>query len=266
MKINFLTFIFLSIVTWSLFTSHRLDPNNPPAGKTGAPSETTCAQSGCHTGGAFAGSVKMYGLPDTVVANQTYPITVANLSNAAKAGFQLTCLDGANVKAGTISSASGVNVTTANSRQYARQSSPKTFAANSDSVSWTFNWKAPATMANNHATFYFVSLCANGDGNKTGDNVLVSTRGVTLSSLTAIEEIEKPSVAIFPTQVTDMLHVQLKQAVKGQVRISNLQGKNLLQTSISDQLDISMAEFGPGIYLVQVSAGTFQFTQKIIKN
>jgi hypothetical protein len=265
MKFKTISTCLLFLLLWSFFSAHRIDPNNPPTGKTGGPGESTCAESTCHSGGTFTGSVKLSGVPDTVVANQTYALVVSNLSNANKAGFQLTCLDASNVKAGTISSASGVNVTTANNRQYARQSSPKTFATTSDSVSWTFNWKAPATMANNTATFYFISLCANGNGAKTGDNVLLGNKTIHLAAVSSSDEPATPRVAVYPTQVNDILHLRLEDARNAEVRLTDLQGKVLYRQTMSDQADIPVHELPQGIFLVHVQAGKFRYTQKCIK-
>lgn len=85
------------------------DPNNPPTARTGAPGETTCGASGCHSGGTYTGSVTISGVPDTIVANQSYTVNLTNTSNAIRAGFELTCLDNSNAKCGTLSTGSGTS-------------------------------------------------------------------------------------------------------------------------------------------------------------
>jgi hypothetical protein len=120
--------------------------------------------------------------------NQSYTITLSNTSNAVRAGFQLTCLDAANAYAGTLTNGTGTSIGTSNStgRKYIRQSSPKTLSGGS--TSWTFTWKAPASAAENKCTFYFVSLCANGNGNNSGDKVLVANESVVLKAVSAANE------------------------------------------------------------------------------
>ena len=129
MRLTTLHISTLLIGCWFLLTNHR-DPNNPPVARTGAPGETTCGASGCHTGGAFTGTVAITGIPDTVTANQSYTVTLTNTSNAVRAGFQLTCLDGANAYSGTLTNGTGTSIGTSNStgRKYIRQSSPKTIS------------------------------------------------------------------------------------------------------------------------------------------
>ncbi len=238
---------------WLLFTS--LDPNNPPTGKTGAPGETTCAQSNCHTGGTFAGTVSISGIPDTVVANQSYSITLTNTSNAVKAGFQLTCLDASNAKCGTLTQASGVNVTTASSRQYARQSSPKTLSGGS--TSWTFTWKAPATLAVDSLHFYFVSLCANGNGNRTGDNVLVSSHKVNFKTLTsaASDPVANQMVRLSPNPAREFVRVQLDEANAGEISLFDANGRKVLHSALESDNQLNVSSLPAGIYTAEIRFG-----------
>ncbi len=164
----------MTALGWTLLTG--FDPNNPPTGRTGAPGETTCQNTDCHGTGSYTGTVEIAGIPDTVLPNATYALTLTNTSNAVKAGFELTSLNaGTNTMAGTLTAGTGVNIgTAANGRKYARQASPHTLSGGS--TSWNFTWKAPAT--GDSITFYYVSLCANNNGHEDGDNVLVANKGV----------------------------------------------------------------------------------------
>lgn len=84
---------FCLAILWFSLSSTIKDPSDPPMGNTGAPGETTCAQTGCHSGGVYTGTVALTGVPDTVTANTSYTLTLTNTSNAPRAGFQLVCLD-----------------------------------------------------------------------------------------------------------------------------------------------------------------------------
>ena len=124
-KSTFLSLLLLSV--WYISTSSRKDPNNPPLARTGAPGETTCGASGCHSGGTFTGTVTISGIPDTISANTSYSVTLTNTSNAVRAGFQLTCLDSLNAKCGSLTNGTGTSTGSQSStgRQYIRQSAPK---------------------------------------------------------------------------------------------------------------------------------------------
>lgn len=255
---------FVLAAGWLLLTS--LEPNNPPTGKTGAPGETTCAQSGCHNGGSYTGTVSLGGLPDTVVANQSYTLTLTNASNAVRAGFELTCLDAANVKCGTLTAGSGVNVTSASSRQYARQSSPKNLS--NGSTFWTFTWKAPVTLATDSLQFYFVSLCANNNGNKNGDNVLLNTKKVHFKSATsaASDPATGLAVRIFPNPARDFVQVQLDDTSRGELCLFDVNGR-CVQCNVLEGTDNRLPVdhcLPAGTYTAQIRIGQQVVTKSLV--
>lgn len=255
MKLTTLHISTLLLGSWLLFTNHR-DPNNPPVARTGAPGETTCGASGCHSGGTFTGTVAITGIPDTVNANQSYTVTLSNTSNAVRAGFQLTCLDGANAYSGTLANGTGTSVGTSNStgRKYIRQASPKTLSGGS--TSWTFTWKSPATAADNKCTFYFVSLCANGNGGNSGDNVLVANKSVVLKTVSSANEPgDTASDWIDFRALPAQLNISLLEAVSGYVEVYDLQGRIVLTSQLGSENRIAIEELMPGIYIARVQAG-----------
>jgi Secretion system C-terminal sorting domain len=264
MKFNILRTSALFLCVWFSLTATKIDPNNPPVASTGAPGENTCAKSGCHAGGTFTGTVTLTGVPDTILPNTTYPITLTNTSNAVKAGFQMTCLSSANAMCGTFTAATGVSIGTQNStaRKYARQSAPKTLSAGA--TSWTFNWKSPATLPDAKVTFYFASLCANGDGGKNGDKVLTSTKEVSLPIVSATNETNASSWLDFKANnAAKTLEINLLQASKGTVYIFDLQGKPMQNADLSTNNTLNINELASGIYVVKIVAGGKIFTKKM---
>lgn len=241
-----------------LLTNARRDPNNPPTGNTGAPGETTCAKSGCHTGGNYSGTVTLTGIPDTVVPNQTYSITLTNASNAVRAGFQMTCFNGSNAMSGTFTAPQGSGVSIgsgANSKKYPRQSSPKTLS--NGAAAWTFTWKAPATIVGDTATFYFASLCANGNGEKDGDNVLTSKKRVVLKApVSASGEANAPAKAkVFPTVVQNgEIFVQLEESEQGIAKIFDNKGNLVSTHALSQNTRLNVSALSRGIYSIQIAA------------
>ena len=263
MKIKSLSVAVSLFAIWHVLTGSMRDPNNPPTARTGAPGETTCGASGCHSGGAYTGAVTISGIPDTIVASQAYAVTVTNTSNAIRAGFELTCLDNSNTKCGTLTTGSGTSLGTAGGRQYIRQSTPKNLS--NGSASWSFTWTAPASMSGNAATFYFVSLAANGNGKNTGDNVLTASKNVVLLPTVASHEPEDAGLAsVYPSAVKDLLHVDLLKTAQGQLTVFDLQGRVVIREALtqSNQLDISQLD--KGLHIARIEAGGKWLVKKFV--
>ena len=252
MKLKFTYFLLLFAFIFIGLQSSIIDPNNPPTGRTGAPGETTCQASGCHTGGSFTGTVEISGVPDTVVASQTYPITLTHTSDATRAGFQMTVLDEANIKCGTLTAGTGSSLGNAGGRQYVRQSSPHNFTTGT--TSWTFNWKAPASVTGDSIHFYFASLAANANGQKTGDNVLTNNKTVVLPPFVsaANDQAAKDWAKFYPNPVRDFLLVETTD--KAQLTLTDDNGKAVLTTSVFGSQKLDVSGLPSGIYVASLRA------------
>ena len=171
MKIKF-NIIIVLIVTLFLF-AFRSNPNDA---RTGAPGESTCGTTSCHTGGGTAndGSISLNGLPDMLESGMTYNLSVRlTITDGSPqlGGFQMTALDGNNDKAGDFSNP-GANVGVsgaANSREYAEHRNAKSFT--SSSLSYMVAWTAPSSLGTDEVTFYIAANFADGDGGRTGDRI-----------------------------------------------------------------------------------------------
>jgi len=259
------TFFFCgTLIMWGVLTSTLRNPNNPPFGSTGAPSETTCAKAGCHVNpGSLTGTVSLSGIPDTVAPNQTYMITLTNTSNAVRAGFQLTCLDGSNAKCGTLTAGSGSNIGTFSARQYIRQSSPRNLV--SGSTSWTFSWQAPATLTGDSIRFYFVSLAANGNGNNGGDNVLKSSQKVIFQATSASHEADDAAlVQMYPNPAVRLVQVKLPTVVEGKLTLYNAAGKVVLEKMLNSDNQLDVSELPRGMYLAKIQIGQQTVTRQLV--
>lgn len=260
-------FLLALFCLWAVLSSNLKDPNNPPTGNTGAPLEGTCGRSGCHEGGTFTGAVTLSGIPDTIKANTTYSLVVTQTSNATRAGFQLTCLDKTNVKCGTLTAATGINVTTASGRQYARQSTPKNLSGGS--TSWTFTWKSPTTLPADSIKFYFASLAANGNNQRTGDKVLTGTKKVvTTSSSVAAHEALAPAFAkVYPSVLQDQLTVDLLEASAATLTLVSTKGEVVgTYTLRNGAQTLSAAQWPAGVLLARITTPTGKAQQvKLVK-
>ncbi|MBI1760673.1 MAG: hypothetical protein HYR56_04475 [Acidobacteria bacterium] len=177
---NILKLITLALFVW-LFSygwlTSRVEANragSPPA-HTGAPDETTCASSGCHTSFAVnsgSGKLTLDGLPEggyTLYQEYDFTVTLTQ-GQSQRYGFQLTAVDDAGDPAGTLSVPSGSQIqvqgpTTTNARQYLTQNK------NGDGFyTWTVHWKAPGNGLGT-VTFYLAGLIGNNNGKVDGDYV-----------------------------------------------------------------------------------------------
>ncbi|MBK9270837.1 MAG: T9SS type A sorting domain-containing protein [Saprospiraceae bacterium] len=247
------------------FISAVYVPNNPELELTAAPGELTCMK--CHSGGSFNGMVLLEGIPDTVVAGQTYDVKLIHRSNARRAGFQLTSLDPQHERIGNLIQGTGTNVAVGRTfgRQYIRQTSARVL--NNGETSWDFKWRAPDSMSGDSIYFYFVSLAANSDGNNTGDNVLLGKRPYFYFNPTSgtqnISSEFKPIV--FPNPVSHTLHISGLPETHGLAEIFNSDGQLVKSFKIKGALEVSLEGLIPGIYHLRFSHPHFVWQDKFMK-
>jgi len=170
------------------FNGSRVTANSggPPASRTGAPGELTCATSDCHGGSPNTGSgtLTISGLPATYAPNQEITVTVTlNQSNRGLYGFQATALDSQNRRVGDLSVTEPsrtqrvTNVISGNLREYISHNFNGTEPNGTNQNSWTFKWKAPAQSAG-QVTFYVAGNAANGTGTQLGDFIYTKTASI----------------------------------------------------------------------------------------
>ena len=255
-----LTFLGFTLTNGVLYSS------DPPVGNTGGPGETTCQQAGCHNGGSYAGSVTISGVPDEVVANTTYTITLTNTSNAVRAGFQLVCLNAANAQCGDLIAGTGTSIELSGTKQYIRHSPGKSLSGGK--VSWTFSWKAPATLTNSNKTitFYFASLAANGNASESGDNVLKDNKAVLFKTGVGNKEVaDAIAVKFFPNPTKDFLTVELADYSNASLSLTNITGQVLLQKNLTEKVSkIDISYLTAGLYNAQIQAGNKSVSKKIV--
>lgn len=245
------------------------NPNNPDLEVTGAPGELTCQRSGCHNGGNFVGMVKLEGIPDTIVPNTNYNITLRHTSNAVRAGFEITGIDLDGKRAGTFVRGTGTSVGVGRtfSRHYIRQSSPKLL--NNGETSWDFQWTSPASLTTGDSVyFYFVSLAANGTGNQNGDNVLRDSKAYYFQSNPSSTSSEKKSfeIKIFPTVVEDYLIIEKMPWQTAELTIIDGYGREVFKKSnVSKETSINPGCISSGAYYLVLHSGKEKQVIKIIK-
>jgi Secretion system C-terminal sorting domain len=261
MKIKNLLFAFSLLTLWYMTTA--LNPSNPPLPNSGAPGEKTCAQSGCHNGGTQTGTITFTGLPAEVEPGKAYTITAICTSTAAKTGgFELTVLDGANVKSGKLTAGTNQKVSTSGSREYVYQSKVGTYA--STKLSYTFTWTAPAVSANPSITFYTAFLLGNGNGNDNGDAAATGKQTVTFKSVATNDPVLENAMTVYPNPTTEQLNVTLTDNEGAQFTLSNEAGQVLISSTLDSKNNFDVANFARGIYFAKVQVGEKQAVKKVI--
>jgi hypothetical protein len=149
-----------------------------PAGTTGSPADgTTCANQGCHTGSAvipITGWITSNIPGSGYVPGHVYSITAkAVYIGRSKFGFEVSPQNAAGNVLGTMTPV-GIK-THLNGAGYITQTGNANIGT--DSLSWTFNWTAPASGSGN-LTFYGAFNCANGNSAVSGDLIYTSTLAV----------------------------------------------------------------------------------------
>lgn len=185
------------------FDSSRVRANfdGPPAGRTGAPGELTCATSDCHSSfplNSGPGVLSISGLPATYSPNQEITVTVTlNQASRQLYGFEVTALDSQNRRAGELSvteSSRTKRITgeiSDNLREYVTHNINGTSPNGTNQNSWTFKWKAPAQSVG-RVTFYVAGNAANSSGTSLGDYIYTKTASI----LTQFASVSAASFAL----------------------------------------------------------------------
>jgi hypothetical protein len=164
----------------------------PEARYSSAPGESDCTV--CHdtnSANSGGGSITIAGIPAIYQPGQQYTLTVTvQQANRSKYGFQLTAIDAANARAGTLTPLGGdtqINpVTGTGGRQYIQHTQAGTNPSTGNSRVWQIRWTAPTTDIGT-VRFYASGNAANGNGTNQGDFIYttVAYTESTTSNVTA---------------------------------------------------------------------------------
>lgn len=250
----------------------------PPLARTGAPSETTCAGSGCHAGSPQSNSPNLLINFDNnssgYAPGETYTIVLSNNQSGVRYGFEMTALNAQNQSVGTFianqsQQTSTSTATTGLQRSYIHHLGAVQHTGNS----YTFQWTAPATNVGN-ITFYAAGNAANGNANGNGDVIL--TKSLTISPATSVgdapEKIE--SIQANPNPATDYVNLSytVAQTQKLYIHLYDLSGKKVLSLdkgtqaagSYTETLSLNRDQLLSGLYFVYVQGETHSQAIKLI--
>jgi hypothetical protein len=183
-QLRFISTAFSLIAFGTLFINSDNGRNGNYAGLS--TDSGTCTS--CHGGRTANGlGVTIAGAPASYVAGQTYPLTLTIKDPVAiSGGFQVVATSGTTTTAiGTFVAGTGSKL---NDVKRVVQNAPKLFSGGS--VSWTFNWTAPATGTT--VKFNYSAVACNNDGNENVGDAIYS--GSQLGPLSNIFDVN-PTVA-----------------------------------------------------------------------
>ena len=204
----------------------QANQGGPPAGLTGAPGESDCLSSGCHTGNdinSLNGSLTINGLPGTYRPNQEFNLTVTlSQPNRARFGFQLTALDSQNRKAGELivtDTNRTQKITTfvgSSQREYVYHTGAGTAPTGTNQGSWTLRWKAPPQGVG-RVTFYASGNAANGNNAQSGDFIYVTSASLQaappLPNVASVSAASFAAGALAPETITAAFGTGLSQNI-----------------------------------------------------
>ena len=148
--------------------------SDPPNFHTGAPGELTCNTCHIPPSQTLGGSLDISGLPDTILPNTTYEITVSLTKIGLEfntGGFQMTLIKENLLKTGIFSDPSiGAKISESVSRNYFEHNPAGIF--NTNTLEWKVNWRSPDDDSTSSQTIHIYANGLLANGNDSIDNDL----------------------------------------------------------------------------------------------
>ncbi len=237
--------------------------SGPGGNRTGSPkSAGSC--SGCHYSSMLDGSITVELIDPTTsevvtgtyMPDKTYTIKVTMNGNSSKMGFQVTSMDGSNVKAGSISnSPTNTSIYSASGAEIWGHTSP---ATNQNTNSWEASFTAP-TAGTGIITFYAAGIVANGNGNNSGDEVVTNSFSFEESKTNEVISVKDVKPHIWINHNTGQFISDVKLT---EVAIWNNQGQ--LISKMKNTNSIELINYPKGIYYVNYKGQTDKWNSTAI--
>ncbi|MFN5415828.1 MAG: choice-of-anchor V domain-containing protein [Flavobacteriia bacterium] len=266
----------LKISKYAVSNSHK-NSNGGPAGKSGAPGESTCTD--CHSGSVQDGAgINQLGLFDAnqnavteYTPGETYTVGITTEA-ASKRGFQVTPrILSSNAQAGTSTGISFVSsVQSQGNQQYINHNS----TSNTSASGWLFTWTAPATDVGD-VRFYLATNITNNQGNTGGDVIRTSqhTFSAAASSASISEQTKTLNLAVGFVKQNNALELNYSslQAGSGFLNLVDMSGKSVHTTKINTvnvgenhETVFLPSDLKEGIYIVNFFVNNNSVSKKIM--
>ncbi len=247
---------------------------------TGAPGSGgdmgTCANSGCHVGGAFDPSIAIalddgdYIPISEYVPGKAYfmKIDFTTAGGQAGTGFQAVALDASDTQAGSWSTIPGLmQIANISNRDYLEHN-----ALNSG-TDWEAEWTAPEAGTGD-VTIYVAGLASNGNGNTQGDGVATSTITLTEMPPSSIALLDRDFavMSLAPNPVVDRTLLTLSSKSSGtfQLNVLNTNGQSMHSEKLNlqegeNEKNLRLGDLQSGLYFLQVVGDDQMSTKQLIK-
>ena len=271
-SIIFGTFIFFTI-DQSLVKSDIVDITSfgAPPSSTGAPGESTCAQSGCHDDSQIGDKSKAELLFDnssisSYSPDQIYPISLhVQDPSINRFGFQLVALDDNGDQCGSfiISDSEHTqilfNELEIKGREYVTYKHAGTYPKIPGSHSWNMKWKAPS-KGKGKVHFYFATVSANNDNSDKGDKVFLHSMSLKEQFQTDCKDLCKELGAQY--QINAFIH-QNNLIIQNDnpsipilsTAIFSINGSSIMNQMVSSDINseiiVPLHEFQKGLYILR---------------
>jgi hypothetical protein len=271
LNLNHMKIITLSIaaIILAFFTTAGvLYHNGSPGKKTGSPGDgANCTQ--CHTGTPVTGTAWISTtIPeDGYKPDSVYTITVSGShSGAQRYGFEITSENATNQKAGAFITTDPARTKLLNPDGTAITHINNGISPVNDSISWTFDWQAPATGSGS-ITFYAAINAANGNSNTTGDVIYLSQDAVEEKIIQGSAElVNSKSLKVFPIPAVESLTIESSDRKLNNIQLYNSSGRMVYAQDIQDESSttIGLEGFSAGIYFLQMDLGGQKETRRVV--
>lgn len=248
----------------------------PLAGYTGSPHDgKTCYYSNCHNSHPL-GSPQPWITSNAPVSGYTpdsiYTITAKAVKTGYTSfGFEISPQSASGAELGTLININS-SLTQIISTKYIEQTQYS--YQGTDSVVWTFQWKAPAAGTGT-VTFYGAFNCGKGNSVPTGSYVFPATLVIPENTSAGIGGIEtsKTSFSLFPNPSKGQFNITYvsKSAANVEIDVYGLDGKKistLLNGMVNEGVNthtLSLpTEIKPGVYFIQLITNGSSDIQKMI--
>jgi hypothetical protein len=231
--------------------------SGPPAGYSGDPASDGRDCSSCHSGPEVqsqAGWITSDIPAEGYLPGSTYTITAtAKGTGHTKFGFQVSPQDTLGNVLGTLIN-TGSNTKLTSDPNYITQSAAG--ATGSDSVSWTFDWTAPAE-GSGEANFYGAFNIANNDGRTSGDTIMVSILSIK-EFITSIPDISAggQKISLYPNPASDFVTIDADNSILGSsYYVIDQAGRQVLKGIIGTTITtVDIKQLEKGMYFIQVES------------
>jgi len=235
-----------------------------PAGRTGAPNESTCGASGCHGVAANQGSATLkidFDEEATAYqAGETYRINVSidGAQNANKNGFEIVALDANdnNIGEWILALPDDTQTKSSNGRDYVTHQ-----RAGNERNNWDIDWKAPAENAGT-ITFYVALLDANGNGSSSGDALYTGNASVDFDVTSGTDLVDEGRINVYPNPATDFLNVESGATKIKNYQLFNVAGKLVREGVYNRNLEVS--DLNNGLYVLRLETNKGVVHQKVM--